>query len=128
VISGERVAIVVEDDASVQRALGRVLRIAGFEPLAFDSAEHLLRAGELPDAAFMVVDIQLPGLSGLVLVERLAATRPLPPVIFITASDDPELREGALRLGGTFLAKPFAATAFMDAIHRAGSARATVLR
>jgi FixJ family two-component response regulator len=126
VIAGERLAIVVEDDASVQRALGRVLRIAGFEPLAFDSAEHLLRAGELPDAAFMVVDIQLPGVSGLVLVERLGATRALPPVIFITASDDPELREGALRLGGTFLAKPFPAKALMDTIHRACSARPTV--
>jgi two-component system C4-dicarboxylate transport response regulator DctD len=127
-MSGRRHAIVVEDDASVQRALGRVLRIAGFEPLAFDSAEHLLRAGELPDAAFMVVDIQLPGVSGLVLVERLAATRPLPPVIFITASDDPELHEGALRLGGWFLAKPFAPEALLDTVHRACSTKSTLAR
>ena len=109
--------IVVDDDAGVQRAMGRVLRLGGFDPRPHGSAEALLAAAtSVAAAACLVVDIQLPGLSGLTLVEKLAECAALPPVVFITASDDPALREHALRLGGAFLAKPFSATQLLEAV------------
>ena len=103
----------MEDDPGVQRALARLLTLAGFQPRLYGCAEELL-AGPVPEAACMIVDIQLPGESGLALVERLLDAGPLPPVIFITASDDPEFREWAARLGAGFLNKPFHAAQLME--------------
>ena len=108
-----RAVILVEDDPGVQRALARLLTLAGFQPHLYGCAEELL-AGPLPDADCLIVDVQLPGESGLALVEGLLDAGPLPPVIFITASDDPEFREWAARLGAGFLNKPFHAAQLME--------------
>jgi FixJ family two-component response regulator len=121
------VVIMVEDDEGVQRAIARLLRLAGFEPRPYGSAESLLgEAAAVGSAACLLVDVQLPGLSGLALVEKLAEGAALPPVAFITASDDPSLRAHALRLGGAFLGKPFSAVQLLETVR--GLTRAAAIR
>ena len=121
--------VVVEDDPGVMRAMTRMLRLNGFEPAAYGAAEDLLRGGGVPDGAVcLVVDIQLPRMSGLALVEHLGETHALPPVIFITASDDPELRAEAARLGAAFLAKPFSGHALVAAVREVVGAKDSVPR
>ncbi|QJR10827.1 Transcriptional regulatory protein TdiR [Usitatibacter rugosus] len=115
--------IVVEDDASVSQALMRILRLAGLNPIVYSSAETLLDGDSDWDAACLIIDIQLPGLNGFALRDRLAAMRQLPPVIFMTAFDEPEARAQATSVGAfAFLSKPFSGRALLDLIERAVAA------
>ncbi len=66
----------------------------------------------------LIIDLQLPGLNGFGLRERLAAAGPLPPVIFISAFDEPETRVQAAELGAQFLTKPFSGRALLEAIRK----------
>jgi FixJ family two-component response regulator len=90
---------VVDDDASVCRSFGRLLRLAGFQPVTYGSAEALLEDTKRPRFDCLVLDIQLEGISGLELSRRLAAVKDSTPVIFITAHDDPEVRAQVLASG-----------------------------
>lgn len=83
---------VVDDDESVGRSLGRLLRAAGFQPVTYPSAEAFLQDSKRPRFDCLVLDIQLEGISGLELSNRLAAVSDTTPVIFITAQEDPEER------------------------------------
>jgi CheY-like chemotaxis protein len=71
------------------QALKRILLLGGFEPRMYGSAEALLD-DDRKDAVCMILDVQLPGMSGFALRERLGAHAALPPVIFVTAFDDHE--------------------------------------
>lgn len=115
-----RSVAVVDDDAGVRRALERLLRAAGYEPLVFRSAEEFLEGGARERAACLVLDIHLGGMSGLELRKRLAAEGSQLPVLFITAHDDKWCRE-ATRLTGSLgiLHKPFDGHGFLDAVGRA---------
>ena len=106
---------VVEDDESLNPALERLLRSAGFEPLMFFSAEAFLE-GYTPNAAeCLILDVNLPGLSGVDLQSKLHST-PLP-VIFITADDNPVLEARAERSGArAYLSKPFDGHLMLSAI------------
>ena len=86
---------VVDDDASVCRSLGRLLRTAGFQPVTYLSAEAFLEDRKRPRFDCMLLDIQLGGISGLELSHRLAAVNDDTPVVFITAHDDPGVRAEA---------------------------------
>jgi FixJ family two-component response regulator len=115
-----RVIGIVEDDASLLRQLGRLLRAAGFAVRPFGSAEEFLLAaqGPLPDC--LVLDIHLGGLSGFDLHERLRARGTPVPTIFITGQDDPAMREQARRAGAAgYLRKPFDDQALISAIEHA---------
>ena len=117
--SNSKTVIVVEDDVSVSHALTRVLRLGGLEPKAYPSAEAFLDSAAEVDALCMIIDIQLPGMSGFALRERLAKAGALPPVIFMTAYDEPEAREQAATAGAAaFLAKPFSGRALLEIIQR----------
>lgn len=111
---------VVDDDAGVRRALERLLRAAGYEPLVFPSAEAFLEGGAGGSAACLVLDIHLGGMSGLDLRKRLAAEGSRLPVLFITAHDDEWCQEAA-RLSGALgiLHKPFDGQRFLAAVGRA---------
>ncbi len=87
---------VVDDDESVCRSFSRLLRAAGFQPVAYLSAEAFLEDGKRPQFDCLVLDIQLGGMSGVELRDRLLAVRDFTPVVFITAHDEPEVREQAL--------------------------------
>jgi FixJ family two-component response regulator len=111
--------VVVEDDASMSQAIERILRAGGFEAVVFASAEAALEAGA-ETADCLVLDILLPGMSGFELYRRLVQCGSEAPVIFITAHDDPALREEAQRLGASsFLPKPFPGRLLLDAVAQA---------
>lgn len=111
---------VVDDDASVCQAFSRVLRAAGFHPVSYASAEALLEDAKRPRFDCLVLDIQLGGMSGLELSRRLTDVRDSTPVIFITAHDDPEMREQALGCGcAGFFKKNDSAELVLESIRRA---------
>ena len=110
---------VIDDDASLLRALRRLLGAGGFRVCTFSSAEEFLKS-EKPTPACLVLDVHLGGLSGLDLQERLIAAGRRIPAVFITAHDDAVTRERARRIGAIdYLRKPF-----NDASLLAGSNRA----
>jgi FixJ family two-component response regulator len=108
--------IMVEDDPSMCQALDRILRLGGFIPHAYGSAEALLQNGRSDGALCMICDVRLPGMSGFALRDRLASAGAIPPVIFITAFDEPEARARAARVGADFLAKPFSGRLLLETI------------
>lgn len=89
----------IDDDESVCRSLGRLLRAAGMRSVAYSSAEAFLADEHRPRLDCLVLDVQLEGISGLELRARLAAAGDRTPVIFITAHDEPGTREQALASG-----------------------------
>jgi FixJ family two-component response regulator len=113
--------VVVDDDASMRQAIERILRMGGFTGVLFASAEAALEAEAGASADCVVLDIRLPGMSGFELYRRLASTDKETPAIFITAHDEPAVREEAERLGGTgsYLPKPFSGGALLVAVARA---------
>ncbi|MBC7940248.1 MAG: response regulator [Chitinophagaceae bacterium] len=103
-----KTVVVVDDDPEMARAVSRLLKAAGFHSITFDSGEALLASGALAPAACLILDVHMPGMSGLELAERLQESGSRLPMIFITANDDPLLRERARRLDALgFLIKPF---------------------
>jgi two-component system nitrogen regulation response regulator GlnG len=99
---------VVDDDQSVRWVLEKALRQAGMETRSFERAEHLLDAIETSSPDVLITDVRMPGMSGLVLLERLHERLPGLPVIVITAHSDLENAVAAYQ-GGAFeyLPKPF---------------------
>ena len=108
--------VVVEDDAGMSKAIARLLRAAGFQPVSFASAEELLQTAAVDSAACLVLDIHLPGLSGLELARLLITSHRAKPVIFITGQDEVSLRDEAQRLGCAYFRKPFAGKELLEAI------------
>jgi FixJ family two-component response regulator len=90
---------VVDDDESARRALGRLLRELGYQPVAFASAEEFLEAAARESFDCLLLDMQLEKMSGLELMERLAALGNRVPVIVISAHDEPAMRARAFELG-----------------------------
>ena len=111
---------VVEDDESVRLALAGLLRSVGYRVKSHVSAEAFLSSGEVADAGCIVTDIQMPGLSGIGLKERLDALACKIPVIMITARTEATLHARALASGAfCLLRKPFEAEALIECIGRA---------
>ena len=109
--------VVVEDDADMGKALSRLLGAAGFSVSWFGSAEALLESGAAKDSACLVVDIHLPGISGLELRRRLVEAGSRARVIFITAYEDDQIREAAIRSGADgFFTKPFRGRQLIDVL------------
>lgn len=92
-------AAIVDDDASLCKALSRLLTAAGIASTIYTSAEAFLTDGLIREPDCLILDIQLGGMSGVELQRSLAATHRHIPIIFITAHDQPEVREEALRGG-----------------------------
>ena len=86
---------IVDDDDSVRRALKRLLSANGYQVMTFESAEDFLLAGRVRAEGCIVLDIRLPGMSGLDLYEELASSGRNCPVIFITAQDNPQWQKRA---------------------------------
>src|SRR5262249_32291343 len=114
----EESIVIVEDDEGMRKAIERLLRAAGFRSVqAFPSAEALLGTHAAKLADCLVLDIHLPGLSGMDLQRRLTAAGCEPAVIFITAHDEPALRKEAELLGCIgYFRKPFDGTQLLDVI------------
>jgi FixJ family two-component response regulator len=111
---------IVDDEKAVRDALSNLLESAGFTVEGFSSAEELLRSGDLSEKTCLIVDVRLPGMSGLELQSRLAGEMKSIPIIFITAHADEKARQEALEAGALeFFYKPFSAEAMLDAIRLA---------
>jgi len=108
---------VIDDDASVRKAFGRLLRSANLDAETFSSAEEFLSSPKQKENACIIIDIRMPGLSGFDLQQRLSAEGIKIPVIVISASDDVETRERARELGAiAFFRKPIDDQALLDAV------------
>lgn len=120
-----RIAL-VDDESTVRVALGRLLRLADYEVLAYESGEEFLAALSSGMPACAVLDVHLPGLTGIEVQMRLRASRLNVPVVFITASDDPEVERRALDAGGLrVLRKPFSNCELLASIEYAVKAKSS---
>jgi FixJ family two-component response regulator len=112
-----RVVILVEDDTGLRSALERLLRASGFDAKSFGSAEDALLVFDEGPVDCLVVDVNLPAMSGLDLIDRLRERRQAVPAIVISAQDDPRIRSAAHERGvSQFLAKPFLGSALIHAL------------
>jgi FixJ family two-component response regulator len=118
--NNNKLIAIVDDDVSVQSALQDLLEAVGFPTRSFGSAEEFLESGQYRNAACLVVDIRMPGISGLELQAKLKAERSRVPIIFITAHGDEKMRLQAMRAGAVdFLTKPFDQDVLLDCIRAA---------
>jgi FixJ family two-component response regulator len=111
---------IVDDDESMREALTSLIRSVGFKARTYSSGEDVLRCWHLGESACLIVDVQMPGMSGLELQRRLAAARSMIPIIFITAHGDEHQRMQAIQNGAVeYLFKPFSENALLNALHSA---------
>ena len=114
-----RVVVLVEDDRSLRVAIGRLLRASGFVSRAYPSAEAALADPAAEQADCLVVDLNLPAMSGLDLLERLRARGVTAPAVAITAADTARVRADIRRRGVQhLLAKPFGGPELVELLER----------
>src|SRR2546428_3487238 len=114
------VVYVVDDDASVREALGSLIRSAGLEVETFASAQEFLACSRADVPSCLVLDVQLPGLSGLDLQQELAKADVKIPIIFITGHGDIPTSVRAIKAGALeFLTKPVNREDLLRAIQQA---------
>jgi len=111
---------IVDDENSVRRAVGRLVKSVGLDAQGFSSAEEFLEAHSACTPNCLILDLRLPGMSGLELQDRLSAGDRRLPIIFVSAHDDAESRAQALQAGAVaFLGKPFNDEVLLQAIRSA---------
>jgi len=111
---------VVDDEAPVRTALGRLLRLADYEVAAFGSGDEFLASLPVRVPACVILDVHMPGISGFAVQAQLRAANCDIPAVFITASDDPGLDAAVLAAGGTLLLrKPFTSDRLLKAVSAA---------
>lgn len=113
-------AILIDDDAAVRDALGELLTSVGVDSLLFSSAQEFLEA-KLPDRpGCLIVDVRMPGLSGLDLQQLLASRGIVTPIVFLTGHGDIAMSVQAMKSGAVdFLTKPVRDQTFLDAVSSA---------
>jgi FixJ family two-component response regulator len=108
---------VIDDDPSMSRMLQRVIAAAGFEVACFGSAEDFLNSAALGDSACLILDMNLPGMSGLELQQHLHDSGREIPIIFISAHADESLERRVLAAGASgFFNKPFGIESLLSTI------------
>jgi FixJ family two-component response regulator len=99
---------VVDDDESIRRTTTFLIESFGFRAAAFESAENFLKSDQMHNTSCLIVDVQMPGMSGLELQSELAAAGYDIPIVFMTAYENKVSRQQAMQAGAVaFLAKPF---------------------
>ena len=117
----ERVVAVVDDDHSVRESLESLIRSARIDVSVFVSAEEFLNSDRLSEADCLVLDVNLPGMTGIALHRHLLAHNRKVPAIFITAhaSDDRARSDARSQWTVAYLTKPFGEDELLDAVHAA---------
>ena len=111
---------IVDDDESVRDAVGSLFRSMGFQAEPFAGGQEFLGSPKLRAFRCLILDVQMPGMDGLELQQRLAAVSFPIPIIFITAYNDENVRTRAMRGGAvSFLTKPFSDDALLGAVKSA---------
>jgi FixJ family two-component response regulator len=114
------VVFIVDDEVSVREALESLVRSAGFEVETFASAQDFLDRRKADKPGCLVLDVRLPGLSGLDLQKRIVEANQEIPIIFITGHGDVPTSVQAMKAGAVeFLMKPFSDQTLLDAIQQA---------
>jgi FixJ family two-component response regulator len=123
-VSKARIVSIVDDDACVRVAMESLVKSQGLDAFVFESAEDFLRSPRVKDSACLVTDVQMPGMSGLDLQDRLIALGNRIPIIFITAFPERTIRIRA-EAGGALacLEKPFGGRIMLDLLRRALAAQ-----
>ena len=115
---------IVDDEASICRALLRLLRVSNYRAEAFSSPLLFLEslAERVPDC--VVLDLQMPGMTGVELQQQLLLLPEPPPVIIVTAHDEPKTRDRCLALGAVrYLRKPIEGELLVDSVEQAVCAK-----
>jgi FixJ family two-component response regulator len=108
---------IIDDDSAMRQAIGRLCGAAAIPNRCYSSAEEFLLTDLPEDVYFLVLDVQLPGLSGFELHHQMQERGIRLPVVFITGQDQPLYREKAFRAGAAaYLIKPFAAEDLIAAL------------
>jgi FixJ family two-component response regulator len=116
----DSMVFVVDDDASIRDAVRSLLKSVGLRAEAFASTEKFLKATRPEIPSCLVLDVRLPGMSGLEFQEELAKTGIRIPIIFVTAHGDIPMTSRAMKAGAIeFLPKPFQKKELLDAVHQA---------
>lgn len=119
-MSTRRLVSIVDDDESVRESLPDLIRLFGFAVEAFASAEAFLASEAVGQTSCLVLDITMPGMSGLDLQRELGRRRRDIPIVFITANGDRSVRPRLLAQGAAeCLVKPFSDAALLDALNAA---------
>ena len=114
------VVAIVDDDVSIQRALARLLSTAGWQTVTFTSAEAFLQTGMPAAPDCLVLDVWLSGMTGVELLEHLAAAGSMLPAVVITGRDDLQMRMRAIQAGAVaYLLKPLDREEILQAIQEA---------
>jgi FixJ family two-component response regulator len=112
--------VVIDDDVSVRRSLATLLERSGYQVLLYASADAFLENPVIPSPAVMLVDMRMPGTTGVALQAQLQTLAKNVPVVFASGDSRPEEIIAAMKQGAVdFLLKPFTAQAMLDAIARA---------
>jgi FixJ family two-component response regulator len=111
---------VVDDDISVRESLELLIRDQGWEPILFESAREFMARKSMPVPSCVVLDVNLPDLSGLDLQQQISGANSISPIIFITGYADIPMSVRAMKAGAIeFLTKPFDQNTIVDAIRSA---------
>jgi FixJ family two-component response regulator len=114
------VVFVVDDDTSMRRSLESLFRSVGYDVRPFSSAQEFMQAAPPNAPGCLVLDVRLPGMSGLTFQQELTKAGIALPVIFITGHGDVPMTVRAMKAGAAeFLTKPFDNQVLLDAIHAA---------
>ncbi len=117
---------IVDNDETIRQALMGLVRSLGYKAATFGSAEEYLQSGRLQDTSCLITDVQMPGMTGIELQERLARDGHTTKVIVITGLPDEALRRRALEAGAFgFLQKPFHEGRLIEYLDRAFGAAGT---
>ena len=110
---------VVDDDLSVCKALGRLIKSAGFNVKTYDSAQKFLDDDHPKEPDLLVLDVRMPGMNGLELQNHLAASGHAIPIVFITAHENGMAKTTAMAAGAVaFFQKPFDEKDLLGAIYK----------
>ena len=119
-LSDDPVISIIDDDESVRTGTASLVRSLGLTAHTFVGADEFLQSHRLDDTSCLILDVQMPGMSGLELQELLAARGCRLPIIFITAHPEECIRDRALAAGAVcFLRKPFAAQELIQCLDSA---------
>lgn len=118
--TAEAVVYVIDDDEAVRVALKDLLESVGLRAETYSSGQQFLQAQRADAPSCLILDVRLPGLSGLDFQRELAAAKVEIPIIFITGHGDIPMTVQAMKAGAVdFLTKPFRDQELLDAIHKA---------
>lgn len=111
---------VIDDDAALRSALARLLGASGYRVQQYESGKAFLDGGGTGEAGCILLDVNMPGLTGLQLQEHLAGSGSILPIVFLTGSGDIAMSVRAIKAGAEdFLPKPVQRATLLDAVERA---------